>query len=244
MFIGTRFWSSSCCAPLNLSNMQSFAIMWHTLYASVCSSWPGQFAGLVVCWGFCGSNYDAVPSVPRLVLHWDARDHSHKLKLMASFSRQPRALFNTRCQRPLSHFRSQFYPSFYSQWLLSEEAFIFSICWVMDPTELPGIGLSKSPALLPPKGVESNFVNPYSIGPVLTRLSAIFLALMSLCVLIRFYTKIFIKHSWGWDDCESVSACTMGLIYLQLVGLCIPAVVRSVPLWFVAYRSSSPRLAL
>lgn len=114
----------------------------------------------------------------------------------------------------------------------------------MDPTKLPGIGLSKSPALFPPKGVESNFVNPYSIGPILTRLSAIFLALMSLCVLIRFYTKIFIKHSWGWDDCESVSACTMGLIYLQLVGLCIPAVVRSVPLCFVAYRSYSPRLAL
>lgn len=76
----------------------------------------------------------------------------------------------------------------------------------MDPTKLPGLDLSKFPAMIPPNGVESNFVNPYSIGPKLTGLSAIFLALMALCVLIRFYTKIFIKYSWGWDDCESASS--------------------------------------
>lgn len=76
----------------------------------------------------------------------------------------------------------------------------------MDPTKLPGVDLSKIPAMGPPNGVESNFVNPYSIGPKLTTLSVIFLVLMGLCVLIRFYTKIFIKHSWGLDDCES-AAC-------------------------------------
>lgn len=78
----------------------------------------------------------------------------------------------------------------------------------MDPSKIPGIDLSKIPALFPPKGVESNFVNPYSIGSQLIRVGAIFLALMGLCVLIRFYTKIFIQHSWGWEDCESASACT------------------------------------
>lgn len=73
---------------------------------------------------------------------------------------------------------------------------------IMDPAKLPGIDLSKFPALLPPSGVESNFVNPYSIGPKLTTLSLIFLTLMGLSVSIRFYTKIFIKHSWGLEDCE------------------------------------------
>lgn len=114
----------------------------------------------------------------------------------------------------------------------------------MDPTNLPGADLSKLPALLPPKGVESNFVNPYSIGPKSTSLIAIFLALMGLCVSIRFYTKIFIKHAWGWDDCGSASSCTDGSIYLHLIGLCIPAVVRSIPLTFIVYLSSPARLAL
>lgn len=77
----------------------------------------------------------------------------------------------------------------------------------MDPTKLPRVDLSKIPALPPPIGVESNFVNAYSIGPKLTTLSVIFLVLMGLSVSIRFYTKKFIKHSWGLDDCEFSAVC-------------------------------------
>lgn len=85
--------------------------------------------------------------------------------------------------------------------------------------------------MVPPQRVESNFVNPFSIGPRLTILSVVFLVLMGLCVLIRFYTKIFIKDSWGLDDCESAVCRTAGSIYvtyLYMLGLCIPAVVRCV----------------
>ncbi|KAL8719428.1 MAG: hypothetical protein Q9225_003571 [Loekoesia sp. 1 TL-2023] len=56
------------------------------------------------------------------------------------------------------------------------------------------------PALLPPPGETSNFEDPYSRGPDVVIASAICLALMLSMVLLRFYTKLCIKHIWGWDD--------------------------------------------
>ena len=58
------------------------------------------------------------------------------------------------------------------------------------------------PALTPPPGVASNFIDRQSRGSDLIITSAICLTLMSLLVMIRFYTKIYIKHKLGWDDCK------------------------------------------
>ena len=125
---------------------------------------------------------------------------------MANFLPQPQALINILYPNsaPSLTFDVRYFISFLVN-CEAEKRLTVSVYSVMDPTKLPGVYLSKIPALFPPNGVESNFFNPYSIGPRLTTLSAIFLALMCLCVLIRFYTKIFIKHSWGLDDCESAS---------------------------------------
>ena len=59
------------------------------------------------------------------------------------------------------------------------------------------------PALLPPPGITSNFVDPTSRGKDLVITSALCIPLMVVCVAVRFYTKLRIKHVWGWDDCES-----------------------------------------
>lgn len=69
----------------------------------------------------------------------------------------------------------------------------------IDSIDLSAIG--KFPALIPPHGEHSNFVNPYSRGPEVVIASSICLALMLSMVIMRFFTKIHIKHRWGWDDC-------------------------------------------
>ena len=57
------------------------------------------------------------------------------------------------------------------------------------------------PAHWPPPGITSNFINPVTRGPALVISSAISITLMVLSVTVRFYTKLYIKKTWGWDDC-------------------------------------------
>ena len=57
------------------------------------------------------------------------------------------------------------------------------------------------PASFPPPGVTSNFINPVTRGPTLVITSAVCITLMVICITIRFYTKLYIKKTWGWDDC-------------------------------------------
>ena len=72
------------------------------------------------------------------------------------------------------------------------------------------------PALFPPPGVTSNFVNPETRGPALVVTSAICITLMVVCVAVRFYTKIHIKKTWGWDDCSYGSRLMLdGAEFLQ-----------------------------
>ena len=58
------------------------------------------------------------------------------------------------------------------------------------------------PALAPPAGVLSNFNNPVSLAPSLVAVNAIFLSLMVIAVTIRIYSRRFIVHALGWDDCK------------------------------------------
>ncbi len=59
-----------------------------------------------------------------------------------------------------------------------------------------------TPVLAPPPGVKSNFVDPYSRGPMLVQLNAILLTLVMLFFMMRMWTRVFITRSLGWDDCE------------------------------------------
>lgn len=72
----------------------------------------------------------------------------------------------------------------------------------LDSLDIDLSALGEFPALIPPPGVQPNFVNPFSRGPDVVIASSICLALMLVMVIVRFFTKLYIKHRWGWDDCE------------------------------------------
>ena len=57
------------------------------------------------------------------------------------------------------------------------------------------------PALLPPPGITTNFNHPLSHAEHLIIACAICLPAMLVSVTVRFYTKLYIKHVWGLDDC-------------------------------------------
>ena len=62
--------------------------------------------------------------------------------------------------------------------------------------------LEDIPALPPPPGVVSNFVNPPTLGPTLIAINAVFLPLTMIAVTIRIYVKGHIIRAIGWDDCK------------------------------------------
>lgn len=65
--------------------------------------------------------------------------------------------------------------------------------------------LREYPALRPPPGVMSNFVNPPSYEQTLTVMEGVLVPLMLLAVLVRLYVRAKITRTWGWDDCECIS---------------------------------------
>lgn len=72
-----------------------------------------------------------------------------------------------------------------------------------DPNNLPSsMDLSQIPAGRPPPGVVPNFKNPESLADSVIIVNSIFLALMLVFLTIRIYTKQFIAHGLGWDDCK------------------------------------------
>lgn len=58
------------------------------------------------------------------------------------------------------------------------------------------------PALQPPPGVQSNFVDPPSLVPSAIVVESIFFPLMILAVLTRLFVRAKITKGWGWDDCN------------------------------------------
>ena len=54
----------------------------------------------------------------------------------------------------------------------------------------------------PPPGVIPNFINPPSRGSQVIITAIICLSLMIPPVFMRVYTRVFISHFLGWDDCE------------------------------------------
>ena len=66
----------------------------------------------------------------------------------------------------------------------------------MDPSQIT----PSTPAIPPPPGVTSNFVNPHTRAPVAIIFISIAISLMWLVVMTRLYSKAWILRSFGWDD--------------------------------------------
>ena len=71
-------------------------------------------------------------------------------------------------------------------------------------------GLENLPALPPPAGVDSNFINPPSKAHDIYVLEGIFLTLMLLTVAMRIYVRSKVLKEWGWDDCECLGGDGIG----------------------------------
>ena len=67
---------------------------------------------------------------------------------------------------------------------------------------IPPSVLNTLPALQPPEGVESNFVNPENRGYVQSSVATVLFSLMICLFANRVYTKLFIIRKVSWDDCE------------------------------------------
>ena len=72
-------------------------------------------------------------------------------------------------------------------------------------SELPPSILNTLPALQPPAGIKSNFVNPEDRGYILDTVSTILFCLMVCFFVNRVYTKLCIVRKAGWDDCKCAS---------------------------------------
>lgn len=73
---------------------------------------------------------------------------------------------------------------------------------IAELAEIPPNVLNTLPALQPPAGVESNFVNPKGRGYILNTVASVLFCLMVCLFAIRVYTKLFIVRKLAWDDCK------------------------------------------
>lgn len=72
----------------------------------------------------------------------------------------------------------------------------------------PVMDLSKIPIAPPPPGVIPNFTDPESRALRSKVVSLIGFGLMAIFVMLRLYSRGWITHSMGWDDCMS---CTLDI---------------------------------
>lgn len=82
---------------------------------------------------------------------------------------------------------------------------------------LPPAILNQIPALKPPEGLQSNFVDPVDHRYILDAVATVLFCLALLLFASRMYTKIAIVRARTWDDCESPRS----LGYLAGVGKCL-----------------------
>ena len=58
-----------------------------------------------------------------------------------------------------------------------------------------------TPALNPPQGDHSDFSHPKTLKTSLTAVNATLLLLMVPVVIVRIYSRGYLIHALGWDDC-------------------------------------------
>jgi hypothetical protein len=63
--------------------------------------------------------------------------------------------------------------------------------------------LAKTPALAPPPGVMSDFVNSYSLMPWIVGTATVCVVLTALVLALRMFTRAVIIKSVDWTDCMS-----------------------------------------
>ena len=61
---------------------------------------------------------------------------------------------------------------------------------------------SNTPVVAPPSGAVSNFSDPKTQSTNLITLNTVFLSLMLIVVGLRLYSRAFLSHALGWDDCK------------------------------------------
>lgn len=71
----------------------------------------------------------------------------------------------------------------------------------MDLSKLPKEFLDNNPLVPPPPGVVSNFIDRVSRADRVRNTTYVFLPFMIVAVVLRLYTRIYIKKRFGWDDC-------------------------------------------
>lgn len=68
------------------------------------------------------------------------------------------------------------------------------------------------PAMAPPAGQTSNFVDPPYTGTKFLVVNCVFLPLAFIALGVRTWTRAFVVRSFRWDDCESELIPQTGLI--------------------------------
>ena len=73
------------------------------------------------------------------------------------------------------------------------------------PAEIQA-AILEGPAMDPPAGLVSNFVNPENLYTSIAGAQIACYTIATVAVALRVYTKAFITREFGWDDCELRSA--------------------------------------
>ena len=86
------------------------------------------------------------------------------------------------------------------------------------------------PALPPPPGVRSNFVNPYSLRPFNDICQAFCLSLTTIAISVRIYTNFRNARGLGADDCKNPRTISSIARLIRLLDTACAAWVRAVRL--------------
>ncbi|MCJ1382008.1 hypothetical protein MMC17_005120 [Xylographa soralifera] len=81
----------------------------------------------------------------------------------------------------------------------------------LTPEELNA--LSHVPALAPPPGIESNFVNPQNQSLSFLLVTSTLFGVMTIFFINRIYTKVLIIRKYTWDDLTIIIAFTSSIAY-------------------------------
>lgn len=65
----------------------------------------------------------------------------------------------------------------------------------------PGVDLAHLPAGRPPPGTSPNFINPVTLKAPVVAINVVFLALSTIFVSLRLYTRKFLTRALGPGDC-------------------------------------------
>lgn len=72
--------------------------------------------------------------------------------------------------------------------------------------------MDEMPALPPPPGEKSNFVDPVYDGNRFVVVNVVFLFISFMSVVIRLWTRTFIARGYRWDDCKSFTCCGSAIL--------------------------------